>query len=130
VLDMAANTQDPGKLVAEPIKPVITAYGLAIPEFYIENISLPEDVERVLDKRTSMDRRRPQQVYQFSAAEALGAAASKPQRGDGRGPRHGDGLRHGRGAGSLGSGSAAAAGPCRASSPAAPAGGDPVATSR
>jgi membrane protease subunit (stomatin/prohibitin family) len=40
VLDMAANTDDLGKLVATPIAPV-AAYGLTIPEFYIENISLP-----------------------------------------------------------------------------------------
>ena len=54
VLDMAANTADLGKLVADAIKPVIDEYGLSIPEFYIENISLPQEVEKVLDKRTSM----------------------------------------------------------------------------
>lgn len=54
VLDMAANTQDLGRIVATAIAPTIAQYGLSIPEFYIENISLPDDVEKMLDKRTSM----------------------------------------------------------------------------
>ena len=41
VLDMAANTADLGKLVAAEIGPVVAEYGLAIPELYVENISLP-----------------------------------------------------------------------------------------
>ncbi len=53
VLDMAANTGDLGKLVAEAIDPKIAAYGLSLPELYIENISLPPAVESALDDRTS-----------------------------------------------------------------------------
>ena len=79
VLDMAANTGDLGKLVRDAIDPTIKAYGLSLPEFYIENVSLPEEVERVLDKRTSMgivgDLNR---FGQFSAAEAMTAAAANP----------------------------------------------------
>ncbi len=70
---MAANTADLGKLVAEAIAPTIAAYGLAIPEFYIENISLPEAVEKVLDKRTSMGIAATWAgITQYSAAEAMG----------------------------------------------------------
>ncbi|MEO0357427.1 MAG: SPFH domain-containing protein, partial [Pseudomonadota bacterium] len=54
VLDMAANTGDLGKLVAEAIDPKIAAYGLSLPELYIENISLPPAVEQALDDRTSL----------------------------------------------------------------------------
>ncbi|WBU59062.1 SPFH domain-containing protein [Paracoccus albus] len=54
VLDMAANTDQLGKMVAKAIAPTIASYGLSIPEFYIENISLPDEVEAILDKRTSM----------------------------------------------------------------------------
>ncbi|MFZ5750109.1 MAG: SPFH domain-containing protein [Pseudomonadota bacterium] len=72
VLDMAANTNQLGKIVAQAIAPAIAAYGLSIPEFYIENISLPEEVEKMLDKRTSMgivgDLNR---FGQYAAAEAL-----------------------------------------------------------
>jgi len=52
-LDMAANTRDLGDLVATAINETITAYGLDIPELYIENISLPPAVEKALDDRTS-----------------------------------------------------------------------------
>ncbi|MGO4852758.1 SPFH domain-containing protein [Phaeovulum sp. W22_SRMD_FR3] len=72
VLDMAANTADLGKLVSKAIEPAVSAYGLTLPEFYIENISLPEEVEKVLDKRTSMGIAGDLNRYtQFNAAEAL-----------------------------------------------------------
>jgi len=79
VLDMAANTADLGKLVAQAITPGIAAYGLAIPEFYIENISLPEDVEKALDARTKMGIVGDLSKYgQFAAAEAMQRAAANP----------------------------------------------------
>jgi membrane protease subunit (stomatin/prohibitin family) len=79
VLDMAANTGDLAKMVTEAIKPAIAAYGLSIPEFYIENISLPEEVEKMLDKRTSMGIVGDLSKFgQFAAAEAMGKAAENP----------------------------------------------------
>ncbi|ARO15083.1 putative virion core protein (Lumpy skin disease virus)-like protein [Ketogulonicigenium robustum] len=79
VLDMAANTADLGKMITNAIAPIVAEYGLIIPEFYIENISLPEEVEKVLDKRTSMGIVGDLNRYaQFSAAEAMTAAASNP----------------------------------------------------
>ena len=53
VLDMAANTAEVGALIAKAIDPTIAAYGLTLPELYIENISLPAEVEKALDARTS-----------------------------------------------------------------------------
>lgn len=53
VLDMAANTRELGGHIAHAIGPVIEQYGLALPELYIENISLPPAVEAALDSRTS-----------------------------------------------------------------------------
>ena len=83
VLDMAANTGDLGKLIATEISTTIDSYGLSIPELYIENISLPPAVEAVLDKRTSMGIAGDLGKYtQFSAAEAMTAAANNPG-GDG-----------------------------------------------
>ncbi|WP_099827018.1 SPFH domain-containing protein [Oceaniglobus indicus] len=77
VLDMAANTSDLGKLVAERISETITAYGLTIPELYIENISLPPAVEAAMDRRTSMGVVGDLDRYtRFQAAEALGNAES------------------------------------------------------
>ncbi|MEM9270514.1 MAG: SPFH domain-containing protein [Pseudomonadota bacterium] len=79
VLDMAANTREMGKLIAEAISPVVAQYGLSIPEFYIENISLPDAVEAALDKRTSSgivgDLNR---FTQYSTAEAMTTAAANP----------------------------------------------------
>ncbi|MEZ5754036.1 MAG: SPFH domain-containing protein [Paracoccaceae bacterium] len=77
VLDMAANTADLGKLVTTAIAPQIAEYGLTLPEFYIENISLPEEVEKALDKRTSVGIAGDLNKYmQFSAAEAMGKPGS------------------------------------------------------
>jgi len=77
-LDMAANTSDLGKLVARQISPVLTEYGLSIPELYIENISLPPAVEAALDKRTSMGLAGDLGKFtQYSAAEAMTAASTQ-----------------------------------------------------
>ena len=96
VLDMAANTGQLGQIVARAIAPAIAAYGLEIPEFYIENISLPEEVEAMLDKRTSMgilgDLNR---FTQFSAAESLGKGGA----GGAMGAAIGAGIGMGMGAG-------------------------------
>lgn len=85
VLDMAANTDQLSALVAKAIAPVIEAYGLVLPEFYVENISLPAEVEAMLDKRTSMgiigdlDR-----FGQYAASEAM-LSAAKNEGGAGAG---------------------------------------------
>ncbi|MBD3787852.1 MAG: SPFH domain-containing protein, partial [Sphingomonadales bacterium] len=96
VLDMAANTADLGKLVAKAIEPVIGGYGLSIPEFYIENISLPEAVEAVLDQRTSMGIVGDLNRYmQFNAATAMGQPGSAA--GAGMGAAMGAGIGAGLG---------------------------------
>lgn len=74
VLDMAANTGDLARLIATAIAPKIAEYGLVLPEFYIENISLPEEVEKVLDKRSSIGIAGDLGKYmQFNTAEAMAA---------------------------------------------------------
>ncbi|MDG4648101.1 SPFH domain-containing protein [Roseibacterium sp. SDUM158017] len=83
VLDMAANTDEFGKLVAARISETIAAYGLTLPELYIENVSLPPAVEEALDRRTSMGVVGDLHKYQqFQTAEAMRAAAENPG-GDG-----------------------------------------------
>uniref|UniRef100_UPI00356B1932 SPFH domain-containing protein n=1 Tax=Shimia sp. TaxID=1954381 RepID=UPI00356B1932 len=82
VLDMAANTADLGRLVAAEISGTLAAYGLSMPELYIENISLPPAVEEAMDKRTSIGIVGDLGKYtQFSAAEAMTAAAQNPNGG-------------------------------------------------
>ncbi len=110
VLDMAANTRDLGRIVGTAIAPVAASYGLAIPEFYIENISLPEAVEKVLDQRTAMGIVGDLGKYaQFSAAQAVGTAAATP--GSAMGAAVGAGL-------GMAIGQQAAAGPWGAAPPA------------
>ena len=83
VLDMAGNTHDLGKVMAEAISGTIAQYGLELPELYIENISLPKAVEEVLDKRTSMGVVGDLNKYtQFQAAESMRAAAENPGGGE------------------------------------------------
>ncbi len=82
VLDMAANTADLGKLIAAEITGTLESYGLSMPELYIENISLPPAVEAALDKRTSMGLAGDLGKFtQYSAAEAMTAAAANPAGG-------------------------------------------------
>lgn len=93
VLDMAANTAELGKLVATQISATIAEYGLAIPELYIENISLPPAVEDALDKRTSMGLVGDLGKFtQFSAAQAMTTAAANPNGAGGMGAGLGMGM--------------------------------------
>lgn len=75
-LDMAANTTDLSRIVRTGIEPTLVEYGLSMPELYIENISLPPEVEKVLDQRSSMGIVGDLNKYtQFSAAQAMQTAA-------------------------------------------------------
>lgn len=77
VLDMAANTGEVGKLIADAIAPTIAAYGITVPEFYIENISLPPAVEKALDDRTSRGiAGNLDDHMKWKAAEAMGAGGA------------------------------------------------------
>ncbi|NRA99790.1 MAG: SPFH domain-containing protein [Rhodobacteraceae bacterium] len=117
VLDMAANTADLGKMLANEISGPIAAYGLTLPELYIENISLPPAVEQALDKRTSMGVVGDLNRYtQFAAAEAM----QNPDSGAGSGM----GMGMGMGAGMAMGAQMANAGPW-GSAPSAPAAAAP-----
>ena len=93
VLDMAANTLDLGKLIAAQVSPQLAEYGLSMPEFYIENISLPPAVEEAMDKRTSMGMAGDLGKFtQYSAAEAMTSAAQTSNSGMGAGIGMGMGM--------------------------------------
>ncbi len=86
VLDMAANTADLGALITKAIAGKVAEYGLTIPEFYIENISLPEAVEQALDKRSAIGVAGDLNKYmQFNAAEGMAAPGSAIGAGMGMG---------------------------------------------
>src|SRR5499427_3052244 len=55
VLDVAARYQELGEALLPLINPAVTSkYGLEIPSFIIENVSVPPEVEQAIDKRSSM----------------------------------------------------------------------------
>ncbi len=83
VLDLAANYNDLGDFLKNQINPEFAEYGLKLTKLLVENISLPEEVEAALDKRTSMgvinnlDR-----FTHYQTADAVVKAAENPG-GDG-----------------------------------------------
>jgi len=55
VLDIAARYQDLGEALLPLINPATTSkYGLEIPSFIVENVSVPAEVEQAIDRRSSM----------------------------------------------------------------------------
>ena len=93
VLDMAANMESLGEIIAEQVSPQLAEYGLEMPVFMIENISLPAAVEEAMDKRTSMGVVGDLHKYtQFAAAEAMGDAANSEGGGGGMGAGLGMGM--------------------------------------
>ncbi len=53
VLDMAGNYEIFGDFITEKISPYFTEYGLELTKILVENISLPPEVEKALDTRSS-----------------------------------------------------------------------------
>ena len=96
VLDMAANAKDLGKLVATAITETIAAYGLELPELYIENISLPPAVEKALDERTSRGLVGSLDDHlRYKAADSLGIPGSGAGQAIGMGMGAGLGMQMG-----------------------------------
>ncbi len=81
-LDLAANYEELGQYALKALAPKLDALGLGLTSFVIENISLPEEVEKSIDKRTSMGVVGDLNKYsQFQAAEAMREAANNPNGG-------------------------------------------------
>ena len=81
-LDLAANYEELSQYALKALSPKIEALGLSLTSFVIENISLPEEVEKSIDKRTSMGVVGDLNRYsQFQAAEAMREAANNPNGG-------------------------------------------------
>jgi membrane protease subunit (stomatin/prohibitin family) len=55
VLDLAANYEKFGSFITERISPAFKSYGLELTRILVENISLPEEVEKALDTRSSRE---------------------------------------------------------------------------
>jgi membrane protease subunit (stomatin/prohibitin family) len=53
-LDMAGNQGLMGQKISEALVPVFAKYGLELDNFAVENISLPEELQKAIDTRISM----------------------------------------------------------------------------
>ncbi len=79
VLELAGNYQKMGNLALERIRPELAGMGLELTAFYVENISLPPEVEKALDERTKMGViGNLGQFTQYQAAQAIRDAAQNP----------------------------------------------------
>jgi len=54
-LDMAANQGALAEKIGETLKPSFTEFGLTLDGFVVENLSLPDELQKVLDQRISMN---------------------------------------------------------------------------
>jgi membrane protease subunit (stomatin/prohibitin family) len=54
-LDMAANQAALGEKIKSQTAPAFEEYGLVLDTFVVENLSLPEELQKVLDQRISMN---------------------------------------------------------------------------
>lgn len=76
-LDMAANLVEVGDRIRASITPVFAELGIAIDQFVVENLSLPEELQKFLDTRVGMNMIGNMQQYtQFQAANSLPIAAA------------------------------------------------------
>jgi membrane protease subunit (stomatin/prohibitin family) len=76
-LDMAANQVELGQKIAEYIQPVFADLGLALDSFVVENLSLPEELQKRLDERIGMTMLGDMGRYtQFQVAQSMPIAAA------------------------------------------------------
>jgi membrane protease subunit (stomatin/prohibitin family) len=82
-LDMAASLNEFSAALTAILKPDFGELGIDLTKFLVENISLPEEVEKALDKRTSMGVLGDMNKYtQFQFAEALKTGAENSAGGN------------------------------------------------
>ena len=79
-LDMASRYDELGQVALEKIGPEFTRFGLELSRFFVENISLPEEVEAAIDQRTKLGvlGDRLGQYTQLQAADSISIAAANP----------------------------------------------------
>ena len=76
-LDMAANQVELGAKIAEHMKPSFAELGLSLDTFVVENLSLPEELQKLLDQRIGMNMVGDMSRYtQFQVAQSMPIAAA------------------------------------------------------
>ncbi|NOY24789.1 MAG: hypothetical protein GXP62_02860, partial [Oligoflexia bacterium] len=84
VLRVVASYMDLADALRERLSDwFLQSYGITLTDFVIENVSLPAEVEKMLDKRSSMGLLGDMGKYtQFQTAEAIGKMADRPGGGN------------------------------------------------
>ena len=78
-LDLAANYEELSQYTMKALNPKLVGLGVQLTAFTIENISLPQEVEEAMDRRTSMGVVGDLGKYtQYQTAEAIREGASNP----------------------------------------------------
>src|SRR5271156_6694935 len=76
-LDMAANQGALAEKISEQLKPSFADYGLVLDSFIVENLSLPDELQKILDQRISMNVIGDLGRYtQFQVAQSIPIAAA------------------------------------------------------
>jgi len=76
ILDMASNYEKFSEYISEKISPYFGEYGLSLTKILVENISLPSEVEKALDKRTSREMTgNLDDNIKYQTGEALGSSS-------------------------------------------------------
>jgi membrane protease subunit (stomatin/prohibitin family) len=79
MLDLAGNYDKVSKVALERIAPELAKMGVTLTQFFVENISLPTEVEAALDKRSQMAvLGNLDQYAKYQTAEAIRDAAKNP----------------------------------------------------
>ncbi len=129
MLDLAGNYEKVGKIALEKIAPELAKMGVSLTQFFVENISLPPEVEEALDKRSKMAvLGNLDQYTKLQTAEAIPVAAQNPGGMAGLGAQLGAGVAIGGQMGSAFAGAAGAPGvvtPSNTNPPAATGAGGP-----
>jgi membrane protease subunit (stomatin/prohibitin family) len=96
-LDMAANQTELAARIAEGLKSMFADLGLALDSFVVENLSLPEELQKLLDARIGMNMIGDMGRYtQFQVANSMPVAAANPGGGAGLGMGLGAGMAMGQ----------------------------------
>jgi membrane protease subunit (stomatin/prohibitin family) len=76
-LDMAANQVALGEKITDLMKPGFDQFGLALDSFVVESLSLPDELQKILDQRISMGMIGDMSRYtQFEVAQSMPIAAA------------------------------------------------------
>jgi membrane protease subunit (stomatin/prohibitin family) len=96
VIEMSAKVYEMGNRLRDRLQPDFEAMGLELTEVQVQNVGLPEEVEKAIDKRGAMAAVGNLQAYtQYETASAIRDAATNPGGAAGAGVGLGAGIAMG-----------------------------------